>query len=350
MKKYLLTVTAFAMIISFMSCGSTPTAEPEVDVAPAVVEEPPKEEEPQPEVVPEVPAEDFSEQNKALLEKAEKARQEAIDADAQTYYPDLFAATDTYYAEVKDGVEKEPSKDHSDRIEDVIAKFNSLAKASEARKMKERADELGFSDADAEKALADYDTVSQNGVGKDMLDQAEKALAAYSALFLQNMTRLAQTERAAALDAKKQADSVKAGVAKKAEYTAASDTFKKADSSYVTKDIEGAYKGYKSAKETFLKLYETVSANRAAAQAAIERAKKRVAEAETYSVEADSIAPLEGEVAGIEKEDAVLLEEDNFANPDDAVIDVESSEDAKTAAALDEQATEAAPVAEGEAK
>ena len=55
-----------------------------------------------------------------------------------------------------------------------------------------------------------------------------------------------------------------------------------------------------------------------------------------YTEEADTIAPLNEEVAGIEKEDTVLLESDNFANPEDSVIDVESSEDAKKASALEE--------------
>ena len=161
---------------------------------------------------------------------------------------------------------------------------------------------------------------------------------------------MAKTERAAALEAKKNADSVKAGVAKKAEYIEASNTFKKADASFVTKDLEGAYKGYRTAKNTFTNLYETIAAKRAAAQAAIERAKQRVAEAENYTKEADTIAPIEGEVAGIEKEDAVLLEADNFANPDDAVINVEDSDDAKKAAAIDGAINSAVNALEGDAK
>ena len=161
---------------------------------------------------------------------------------------------------------------------------------------------------------------------------------------------MAKTARSDALAAKKNADSVKAGVAKKAEYTDASNTFRKADSDYVTKDLESAYKGYISAKNTFNGLYESIAEKRAAAQAAIERAKQRVAEAESYSTEADAIAPLEGEVAGIEKEDAVLLEEDNFANPDDAVIDVESSDEAKAAAALDGAVNSAINSLQGDAK
>ena len=341
MKKHLIALFSAASLFAFISCGSTPTAEPQVDVTPAPVEEP------KPEPTPEPVAEDFSSANQALLSQADAARQKAIDAGAEKYFPEVLASDDKFYEEVKAEVAANPSADHSEKIKEVIKRYDALATASLAKELKAKADEMGLSDATAEKALADFEA-SDNGT--DMKTNADKALSAYSALMAEHLLSLAKSEREAALAAKKNADSVKAGVAKKAEYTAASNTFKKADSSFVTKDIEGAYKGYNSAKNTFTALFNEISEKRAAAQAAIERAKKRVAEAETYTVEADSIAPLTGEVAGIEKEDAVLLEADNFANPDDAVIDVESSEDAKTAAALDEQATEAAPVAEGEAK
>lgn len=345
MKKYLIAVFSAAVILSFISCGSTPTAEPnsaapKAEEPPLVVEMTEQEEE--------KPAgDDFSKENEALLTKAYSARQKAISAGAEKYYPDVLAETDKYYDEVKADIKANPSADHSAKIKDVIERYNALATACAAKEMQEKANELGLSDADAEKALKDFEN-SNNG--KDMNTNANKALSAYSALLIQHLGAMAKTERNAALEAKKKADSVKAGVAKKAEYTAATETFRKADSNLVTKNLEGAYKGYRDAKNTFNSLYETIAEKRAAAEAAIERAKKRVAEAENYTIEADSIAPLQGDVAGIEKEDAVLLEEDNFANPDEAVIDVENSAEAKTAAKINDAVDAAANALEGDAK
>ncbi len=342
MKKYLLTFFSIAAVLAFVSCGSTPTAEPEPEPEPQAQEEPaPVVEE------PEAPADDFSKQNEELLAQAEAARKKAIDAGAQKFYPDVLSSTDKYYSDVKAEISADPNSDHSEKLKDVISRYEALATASTAKELKLKADEYGLSDADAEKALSDFEA-SDNG--KDMRANADKALAAYSALLLKQLAEMAKTERSAALAAKKNADSVKAGVAKKADYAEASNTFKKADASFVTKDMEGAYKGYRIAKNAFTKLYETIAAKRAEAQAAIDRAKKRVAEAENYTKEADTIAPLEGEVAGIEKEDTVLLEEDKFANPEDAVIDVESSEEAKKAAVIDEAITAAAKAAEGDVK
>lgn len=325
MKKILLALLSAATIVSFISCGSTPTTEPQNGKKPAQAEEPAP-------VVEEPAAEDFAQANEALLSQAEAARQKAIDSGAEKYFPEVLASDDSFFDGVKSEVKENPAADHSASIKEAIARYEALSTACMAKELKLKADELGLSDANAEKALSDFES---SGNGADMRSNAEKALSAYSALLLQHLGAMAKSERAAALEAKKKADSVKAGVAKKAEYTAASDTFKRADSNYVTKDLEGAFKGYHSARVTFTNLYETIAEKRAAAEAAIERAKKRVAEAENYTLEADSIAPLQGEVAGIEQEDAVLLEEDNFANPDDAVIDVESSEEAKTAAALE---------------
>ena len=351
MKKYLLTFFSLATLLALLSCGSTPTAEPEPEPEPPkqeevapVVEEPEPEPEPEPEAEP---AEDFSAQNESLLSQAEAARQKALDAGASKYFPDKLAAADKFYSDLKAEIKENPAADHSEKIKEAISRYEALATACLAKELKLKADEFGLSDADADKALSDFEA-SDNG--KDMRANADKALSAYSALLLKQLAEMAKTERSAALAAKKNADSVKAGVAKKAEYADASNTFKKADSSFVTKDMEGAYKGYKLAKNAFTSLYESIAAKRAAAQAAIERAKQRVAEAESYTKEADTIAPLEGEVAGIEKEDAVLLEEDKFANPEDSVINVEDSEEAKKAAQIDEAITAAANAAEGAVK
>ena len=51
---------------------------------------------------------------------------------------------------------------------------------------------------------------------------------------------------------------------------------------------------------------------------AIEAAKKSVEESAAVAEEADRESPLSGDVDGIEDEDAVLLDEDDYADPDDA--------------------------------
>lgn len=340
MKKVILTLSCVLTVLFAVSCGSTPVAEPEVkDVVEDTKEE--IKEEVKEEVVQAV---DYSTANKTLLALTDAARENAIASGAEKYFSSNFAATEEKYTVVKNNVETDSSKDYSAEIKDLTERYQSLAAASQAKALKEKADELSLADENkssyeaGQKALEEYSALSSETSGADLLAKANEALNAYSDVVNKGLKANAARERQGALEAKKNADSVKAGVAKKEQYTKASETFKKADSSYVTTNIEGAFKGYKEAKEAFNSLYEEIKEKRAAAQALIDAAKQKVADSENYAVEADSIAPLEGEVAGIEAEDAVLLEEDSLANPDEAVIDVESGVTAKTAEKVAETA------------
>lgn len=343
MKKYVLALFGAAAVFLFFSCGSTPDAEP--DSEEIVDGEGIGSEEKEPGDILSSLA--FSKANEALLAQAESARQKAVEAGAERYFPDMLRNDDDFFDSVKAAVSESPDEDHSADIKEVVLRYNALATASLAKEMEGRADELGLSDDNAEQALKDFEN-SQSGT--EMASSANKAFAAYTALLAKQLGDMARSEREAAREAKKKADSVKAGVAKKAEYIEASNTFKRADSSFVTRNLEEAYRGYRTAKNSYISLYESISEKRGEAEAAIERAKQRVAQAEAYTREADEIAPLQGEVAGIEKEDAVLLEEDNFANPDDAVIDIDSGEDARKAAVIDEAINKAVDAVEGEVK
>ena len=148
MKKHLLLLSGILAILSFISCGSTPTAEPETKKEPPKVEEAASAP-----VVEEPAAEDFAQANEVLLSKADAARQKAIEAGAEKYFPDVLAADDGFYDGVKSDVKENPSADHSAKIKDVIERYNALATACAAKEMQEKANELGLSDADAEKAF-----------------------------------------------------------------------------------------------------------------------------------------------------------------------------------------------------
>lgn len=293
--------------------------------------------------------------NRNLLEKAESARSAAVEAGAEKYYPKLFAEVDKQYDALKKKVAANPKTDHSAEINEITKKFEALEKASLAKKMQEeiKGFDFDFTSVDnaaataGEEALRKFGAMDLNSSGDDLLAQAEAAYKAYKTLMDKGYRAMAAKERAAALEAKKDADSVKAAVAKKSkdDYAKASNKFVRADASYSRGSTYDAFEGYKEAKETFLSLYEIVKKDREEAQAALEKAKQRVAEAASYSAEADDIAPLKEKVAGIEDENVTLLEKDEFANPDDAIIHVENNENAKT---VEKAAAEA--IAEEEAK
>ena len=87
--KHLPAVFLASTAIIFASCGSTPEAEPAPveDVVKDVVEE----------VKEEIPVEDFSEENKSLLEKVEESRNAAIQAGAEDANKSAFDAVEAEY-------------------------------------------------------------------------------------------------------------------------------------------------------------------------------------------------------------------------------------------------------------
>lgn len=328
---------ALVAALAFAGCKSTeaePVPEPEPEVQPAEKSE-------------QVDGGDLggdsvdhSADNSQMVEDVEAAREAALAAGAEKYYPDLLATTNTGWSEVKRGVLKTPSADHAAELEDYLARYRSLEKASRAQALKEKAAAMSGEDLDAsaqkagEDALMKYDELgADGGSGKDLLAQAELAYNSYTALLGKGLMAQAGRERKAALAEKKNADSVKASVAKKTKdrYKSAAETFKNADTAYSLRRVDEAYDGYRSSKETFAELFEIVRKDREEAQARLEAAKARVAASASAASEADGTAPLASRVSGIEDENAVLLEQDAFANPEDSVIDVESGAAAEAA-------------------
>ncbi len=341
-KSVILFISILALI--FASCKSTPKAEEttEETVQEEVTETTPEA------VQEEVPAEpsvdkSIASVNQAKLDKLEKARKKAIDAKAAEYLPEPFAEAEKTYNDRKDYVSEHfETESFADEIDALTVRYEAIAEAAEAAAKKKRIEELGlaqYSKADYQKGEKAWDKLvnqyESNASGNDLLSSAKEVNGAYSKVLTAGLKSIAAKARTGAINAKKKADSVYAGVSEKAIYKTCSDKIVKADSALVTGDPEGAYKGYKDAEASFMTLYESVSKKREAAQSKIEEAKKAVQNAENYAAEADEIAPLTEAVDGIEEENATLLEEDVYKKPEDSVIDVDSTEVGKAAAEIE---------------
>lgn len=316
-KKYLL-LGCMTLALTLISCKSTPKDEP-TDVTP-VQEETQTEETVEPV--------DNSADMAALLANTELARNKAFEAGAQDSYSDAFAKADKDYEALKLG-------NDADAVKDLTARYAALETACKAKKLKDRIENLNLApngSADYDKgneAMSAFDTLinDDSATGKALLDKATEAYNSYYAVCYASFKAMADDERKAAVEQKKLADSVKAGVARKEDYKKAADLINSGDSCYVTKDPEGAFNRYQESKISFTTLYSDVSEKRAAAQKAIDDAKKKVQEANEYAAATDETNPLGDEkVEGIEDENAVLLEEDKFENPEDAVIKVEDED------------------------
>ena len=217
-------------------------------------------------------------------------------------------------------------EDNSAALEaDENARKSSVEEYEKAKALKNRIDELGFALYDqtsydaGNKSLSDFENLkdSDNASGAELLNLSKDAYGKFANVLNKAYKQLAKEARTKAFAAKKDADSVKAGAAAKADYNKAADEFKAGDTNYSMQNCESAYGHYVTSESLFKSVFNTVSERRAAAQKAIDEAKAKVEAAQQYALNADQEKPLTDEnTEGIEAEDAVLLEEDSYTAPE----------------------------------
>ena len=328
MKKVALIMATAAIFTLFASCGSTPEPEETAPEAPVVEDTSAEVEETEPEeiVVEEDTSASDAEARDEILAKIEEARKAALEAGADKKASNIWSELDKVYNELKNS-----EGDISAAGADLAARYQALTAYAQAKDEKKKIDDNDFAKYDQK----DYDDGSELLAAVEEVLESEnwdpsagdKALKAYGKF--KNVTfaaykQLALEERDAAFAAKKDADSVKAGVSRKEPYKAAADLFKQGDQLYAIKNPEGAYKNYKTAKEQFAALYKDVAAKRAQAQQKLDEAKKAVEESEKFAEKADQETPIldTEEIEGIEEASTVLLEEDEYEAPEAAEIDI----------------------------
>lgn len=316
MKKITLLGSVLLCIFFLASCGTKPVAETDNNVeAPVVTDE----------VADEVSDDTTKESIEEIKARIEKARASAIDAGAKENAGELLARIDSSYDEFC----ANPDGDGSD----IEKQYLALSAYLNATKAKQKIDDNNFADysrTDYDKgvaALSETDVlITAKTINVDeLLSKSQDAYSDFNKVLIIAYKKLAKDERVVAYNAKKDADSVKAGVSEKEKYTEGVDSFRKGDSLYSMQNPEAALSSYSDSKDIFTELFVSVSEKRAVAQKAIDDAKKRVEQSKLNAENADKEAPITEAVDGIEDEDAVLLEEDSFEDPAAAEIEVEET-------------------------
>lgn len=326
MKKVLLVLFSVFTVLFFISCGSKPAPEEQKPEAPVVEEN----EEPETPVSDEVDStvepetKQLSEEElAALIAKIDEARDIAVQAGAETIAPDLLKSIDDSYAKSKE----ENLQDSADAL---ILRYSVLAGYAKAKNAKNEIDEndfAGFAQKNYDDGVAFLQTVEKSlsnieTIDSSVLKNAESAYSNFNNVITVAYKRMAKDQRNLAYEAKVKADSVKAGVSQKERYKEAADNFKSGDTLYSMQSPKKALEKYTLAESKFTELYEEVSEKRAAAQAAIDAAKRKVQESSQFAEQADEESPITEKLDGIEDADTVLLEEDDYENPEDAEADI----------------------------
>lgn len=325
MKKIAFWALSVFLILSFVSCGSKKGAEDTTEPEPPAVEE--TVEQTIEENVEETVEETVGQADLDLaLANMNASRQAAIDSDAEEYAPDFFDSLEEKYEDLK--ARAANGEDVTAECNDLAKRYQALAAYVNALDAKETIDDYelpALAQTAYDKGCQDLDDFEElfddpDSSADDLLAKGTSAYANFKTVLVALYKDIAKDARADALEAKKDADSVKAAVSQKREYNRGVELFKKGDASYSMNGYEAACDAYDEAYDIFSTLYETISEKRAAALAAIEAAKKSVEASAAIAEEADLESPLTGQVDGIEDEDAVLLEEDDYADPEDAEV------------------------------
>lgn len=316
-QKKLLLAFGIAFAFSLIACKSTPEPEPTPEPVPET-----KVEEKKPEPAPKKVEEkiDYSEANSASLQKLEDSRDEAINYGADEDNEEGFAVAEASYENLK-AAAADSSKDSTKDIDDLVLKYEALKNYSIAVADEEEIAENDFITAfqddydKADEMLCElsWTETFESKSGQELYDISVEIISILDNILLNGYRAEAKQLRLDALAMKKKADEVKASVSRTADYKAAVEKFQSGDKNYVLKQPQLAIADYEDAEAGFSSLYGEILEARAKASAAIEAAKKRVAESKANAEKADAATPLEDENAdGIEDEDAVLLEEDEF--------------------------------------
>lgn len=272
---------------------------------------------------------DLTESNAAKMAEVDAAREAAVASGAEAAAPNAFKAAEAEYLAVK-AASEDSTVDITEAADDLSLRYAGLAAYANALAKKNFIDENKYEYYDTD----DYNSAAQTleelektvlVLGADFSEKAIDADTKFTRVIATAYKSIAKNERAAALEAKKSADSVKASVSRKDDYAAAVALLNKGDASFATGAAEEAINSYVAAKESFTTLCAEVTKAREQALAAIEAAKKRTQNSETLAVEADEKVPLEDGAAGIEEEDAILLEEDDFSASEDSEIEVDEN-------------------------
>ena len=242
--------------------------------------------------------------------KVVNAREKAIDAGAENYFANELQVVDIFATEGLSVYQNGGAKSDFDVVaNDSLFQYQALEQAALIAQMQEKADALGFEQYDPD-AYARGVEYSNNAIelfnsgadGETLYNETVKAYNEFDAVLFAGYTELAKVEKGKYLETLGYANEVKANMADKENFLAATATCAKAEAELLAKNPEQAIETFELANEQMTEVYARVYEKRKAAESYLNRANQSVERADEIAEKADSIAPLSEETV-VEGED-----------------------------------------------
>jgi len=239
------------------------------------------------------------------------ARDAAVKAGANEYFPLQFAAADTAAEQCRTLRESGDSAAAYDAAQLAVMRYRTLEKEMRAIGLKQKIDRNKFEQYGAEEyaqagvkydeAIAAYGTTDAAA-----FDSASASVALYEKINNAGFKALSADEMTKAGDIRSLCDSIKAKTSMKADYDAAAAKFNDAAGFASAENWEPAYTAYSESTVAFTGVYQEAVLKRNAADVAIAAAKDKQAASTDLAVKADALAPLPENAEGFSDEPVVI--------------------------------------------
>jgi len=227
-----------------------------------------------------------AEQNQKL---ADEAKQAAIDLKAQEKSSELFAKADELYARAQEAYKNGDFETAKALYDEAYLYYDIAGKRSKALSVRDRIVELKFENMDngnfnlAEEKLAQGDAEKDPQKARDLI---EESLLRYNLVLQKGWELQAGSKKQDTLTVKAQADSIKAAVSLREEYSTALAILNAANEAYAKGEYEYAAMLYSQAQQLFAAIYQKAAEKRAKAEAAMQAAQQKQQESQTIIDEA----------------------------------------------------------------
>lgn len=227
-----------------------------------------------------------AEQNQKL---ADDAKQTALNLNAEQKSGELLAKADALYTQAQDAYSKGDFATAKTRFDEAYIYYDIAGKRSKALSVQERIVELNFTDMDSGNYVLAEEKFAAADAEQDPIkarDAIEESLLRYNLVLQKGWEIQAGSKKENTLSVKAQADSIKAAVSMREEYSTALAILNNANEAFAKGEYEYAALLYSQAEQLFAEIYKKAAEKRAKAEAAMQAAQQKQQESQTIIDEA----------------------------------------------------------------